>query len=112
MSLVSSGSNLEFELIVPKTHSFHEKINFPVSDLATYCAMTEFFLIILTIACGVEPHLDLKLKRFELLSNWDKKVFEFRTPPWLSFERLSGRDKVDSYKNCILRRAAYDFPEL
>ncbi|MBD2677254.1 MULTISPECIES: hypothetical protein [Nostoc] len=77
MSLLSSGSNLEFELTVPKTHSFHEEINFPVSDLATYCALTEFFLIILTIACGAEPHLDLKLKRFKLPPNWVQKVLSF-----------------------------------
>ncbi len=43
MSLLSSGSNLEFELIVPKTDAFYEKINFTVSDLATYCALKEFF---------------------------------------------------------------------
>lgn len=77
MSLPSSGSNLEFELIVPKTHSFHEKINFTVSDLATYCALIEFFLIILTIACGVEPHLDLKLKRFKLPIFGIKKYLSF-----------------------------------
>jgi len=71
MSLLSSGSNLEFELTVPTTHSFHEKINFTVSDLATYCALTEFFLIILAIACGAKPHLDLKLKRFKLPLNGD-----------------------------------------
>ncbi|MHC5727724.1 MAG: hypothetical protein ACYTXY_27070, partial [Nostoc sp.] len=43
MSLSSSGSNLEFERRIPKTHSFDEKINFTVSDLATYCAVTKFF---------------------------------------------------------------------
>ncbi len=47
MSLSNSGFNLEFERRVPKIHGFYEKINFTVSNLATYCALKDFFLIIL-----------------------------------------------------------------
>ncbi|MEH2164590.1 MAG: hypothetical protein V7K38_26945 [Nostoc sp.] len=43
MSLPNSGFNLEFERRVPKIHSFYEKIKFTASNLATYCALIEFF---------------------------------------------------------------------
>ncbi len=58
------------------------------------------------IACGVALRLDLlKLKRFKLPPNWDKKVLQSYKLLRLRSERLFGRHKIDSYKTCTPCRA-------
>jgi len=49
---------------MPKTH-FYEKINFTVSDLATYRALRESFLISPTIACGINVHSAYQFKTLQ-----------------------------------------------
>jgi hypothetical protein len=82
MSLTSSGSNLEFELGIPKLH-FYEKNTFSTAVLANCSTLRESSSMTFRSIAGIDSHIDLRLKEFKLPLTESQIVFYVTRILWL-----------------------------